>query len=234
MKALGEEHYDKLSSKKRINEYIAGSNLRVEEAVHILRPGRRLLDVGCNDGTLGALVQDRFEEIYGIDISEKAVKLSQQKGIKAYKINLNIEGLPFEDSYFDSITCLSTLQGIYDLIFTLGELSRVMRQHGELILTVPNMRTYWRIFKLAVLGDFPRTSLDLAGYDGGTLHYFCYRNIRKLLEKSGFEVNLHKGIYIHPRILENLPESGLIGKLKAEFMSAEMFVRSLKIRSNIE
>ena len=231
MKVLGEDHYDKLWSKKRPNEYVVGSNLRVEEASRILRPGRRLLDVGCNDGTLGSLVQNHFEEIYGIDISEKAVKLSKQKGIKAYKINLNIEKLPFEDSYFNSLTCLSTFQYIYDLNFALGEFNRVMQQNGELILVVPNMRTYWRIFKLAILGDFPRTSLDFVGYDGGTLHYFCYRNIRKLLEKFGFKVNMHKGIFCHPSILEKLPELGLIGKLKAEFMSAEMFVRSLKIRS---
>jgi methionine biosynthesis protein MetW len=229
MKAFGEEHFAKIWSNKKINEYIPGSNIRVEEAVHILRPGRRLLDVGCNEGILGALVGNRFEEIYGVDISDRALELAQRRGIKAFKVNLNIEGLPFEDSYFDSITCLGTVQLIYDVIFTLRELNRVLKPHGELILTVPNMRTYRRIFKLAVLGDFPRTSFDFEGYDGGTLHYFCYRNIRKLLEKSGFKVNMHKGIYCRPRFLGNLPEFGLIGKLKAEFLSAEMFVRSLKI-----
>jgi hypothetical protein len=96
-------------------------------------------------------------------------------------------------------------------------------------LTVPNMRSYWRIFKLAVLGDFPRTSLDLEGYDGGTIHYFCYKDIKKLLDMFGFKVNLHKGIFCNPHIFEKLPELGLLGKIKAEFMSAEIFVRSIKI-----
>ena len=222
IKALGEENYNNLWSKKRINEYLAGSNLRVEKAASILRPGRRLLDVGCSDGLLGVMVQKRFKEIYGVDISEKAVKLAQQKGIKSYRINLNMEKLPFEDSYFNSITCLSTFQFIYDLNFVLGEFNRVMKQNGE--------RAYWRIFKIAILGDFPKTSSDSVGYDGGTLHYFCYRNLRKLLGDFGFKVNMHKGILCQPTILEKLPELGLIGKLKAEFISAEMFVRSLKIR----
>ncbi|MGQ9873585.1 class I SAM-dependent methyltransferase, partial [Leptodesmis sp.] len=212
------------------SDYVQGSNLRVEAAARILRPRQRLLDIGCGDGVLGVLVRDRFEEIYGIDISDKAVELARQRGIKAYCINLNAEKLPFEDSYFDSITCLSTLQCIYDIIFALREFNRVLRLDGELILTVPNMRTFWRIFKLAVLGDFPRTSFYPEGYDGGTLHYFCFSNLKSLLEKTGFKVDMHRGIFCQPRFLEKVPDKGLIGKLKAEFLGAEMLVRVVKGR----
>jgi len=230
MKTLGEEHYAKVWAHKRIGAYVPGSNLRVEEAARILRPGRRLLDVGCSEGTLGALVRDRYEEICGVDISDKAVELAQQQGIKVNKVNLNTEGLPFEDGYFDNISCLATLQFIYDVIFALREFNRVLEPDGELILTVPNMRTYRRIFKLVVLGDFPRTSFDFVGYDGGTLHYFCYRNLRKLLEGTGFKVNMLRGIFCYPRILQKLPDRGWIGRLRVEFLCGEMFVRAVKVR----
>ena len=228
MTTLGEEHYARVWARKNLGNYVPGSNLRVEAAARILRPGQRLLDVGCGDGTLGVLVQDRFEEIYGVDIADKAIELSQRRGIKAYKVNLNVERLPFENDYFDTVTCLATLQLIYDVIFVLKEFNRVLKSGGELILTVPNMRAYWRIFKLVVLGIFPRTSLDFEGYDGGTLHYFCYRNLRSLLEETGFKVNMHKGIFCLPRFLEKVPDWGWVGKLKAEFFGAEMLVRAVK------
>lgn len=227
--SLGEEHYARVWARKNVSEYMPGTNLRVEAVAGILRPGRRLLDVGCAEGTLGTLVRDRFEEIYGIDISDKAIELAQRRGIRAYKVNLNVEGLPFEDNYFDSVTCLATLQLIYDVIFCLKEFNRVLRMGGELILTVPNMRTYRRILKLVVLGEFPRTSFDSEGYDGGTLHYFCYRNLRELLGKTGFKVNMHKGIFCLPRFLEKVPDWGWVGKLKAEFLGGEMLVRAVKV-----
>jgi methionine biosynthesis protein MetW len=231
MTPMGEKHYAEVWGRKSITDYVPGSNLRVEAAANILHPGQRLLDVGCGDGTLGMLVRNRFEEIYGVDISDKAIEVAQRRGIKAYKVNLNVEALPFEDNYFDSITCLATLQLIYDMNTMLREFNRVLKPDGELVLTVANMRAYWRIFKLVVLGYFPRTSLDPEGYDGGTLHYFCYRNLKDLLEKSGFKVMMRRGIFCLPRLIEKLPDRGWVGKLKAEFLSAEMLVRAVEVGS---
>jgi|YNPBryulayer2012_1023412.scaffolds.fasta_scaffold05436_2 methionine biosynthesis protein MetW len=231
MTTMGEKHYAEVWGRKSITDYVPGSNLRVEAAANILHPGQRLLDVGCGDGILGMLVRNRFEEIYGVDISDKAIEVAQRRGIKAYKVNLNVEALPFEDNYFDSITCLATLQLIYDINTMLREFNRVLKPDGELVLTVPNMRAYWRIFKLVVLGYFPRTSLDPEGYDGGTLHYFCYRNLKDLLEKSGFKVMMRRGIFCLPRLIEKLPDRGWVGKLKAEFLSAEMLVRAVEVGS---
>jgi len=231
MTPMGEKHYAEVWGRKSITDYVPGSNLRVEAAANILHPGQRLLDVGCGDGILGMLVRNRFEEIYGVDISDKAIEVAQRRGIKAYKVNLNVEALPFEDNYFDSITCLATLQLIYDINTMLREFNRVLKPDGELVLTVPNMRAYWRIFKLVVLGYFPRTSLDPEGYDGGTLHYFCYRNLKDLLEKSGFKVMMRRGIFCLPRLIEKLPDRGWVGKLKAEFLSAEMLVRAVEVGS---
>lgn len=231
MTTMGEKHYAEVWGRKSITDYVPGSNLRVEAAANILHPGQRLLDVGCGDGILGMLVRNRFEEIYGVDISDKAIEVAQRRGIKAYKVNLNVEALPFEDNYFDSITCLATLQLIYDINTMLREFNRVLKPDGELVLTVANMRAYWRIFKLVVLGYFPRTSLDPEGYDGGTLHYFCYRNLKDLLEKSGFKVMMRRGIFCLPRLIEKLPDRGWVGKLKAEFLSAEMLVRAVEVGS---
>jgi methionine biosynthesis protein MetW len=172
MTALGDDHYARIWSHKNIidiRNYVPGTNLRVDLAANNLRPGRRLLDIGCGDGLLGALVKDRFEEVYGVDISERAVEIARQRGVIASRINLNIQGLPFNDNFFDSITCLATIQYIYDLHFICREFNRLLRSGGELILTAPNMRTYRRIYKLVFLGEFPRTSFDSEGYDGGTL-----------------------------------------------------------------
>lgn len=227
--SLGKEHFEKVWEKKNVKTYIPNSNLRVETVARLLRPGQRLLDVGCGDGTLGMLVRNSFEELYGVDISSKAVELARERGIRAYNVNLNEEKLPFQDNYFETLTCLSVLQYIHDVYFAIREFRRVLQLGGELLLVFPNMRSYRRIVKLVVFGEFPRTSFDDVGYDGGTIHYFCYKNIKKLLENEGFKVMMHKGIFCYPRFLEKFPDRGWFGKLKAEFFGAETLVKAVKI-----
>ena len=43
-------------------------------------------------------------------------------------------------------------------------------------------------------GLSPRTSSDPEGYDGGHLHYFTFRDLRALLEASGFVIEREIGI----------------------------------------
>ena len=47
------------------------------------RPGERILDVGCGDGTLALVMIDRGAEVVGIDSSEEMVAAAQAKGVFA-------------------------------------------------------------------------------------------------------------------------------------------------------
>jgi ubiquinone/menaquinone biosynthesis C-methylase UbiE len=59
-----------------------------------------LLDVGCSDGSFTYSIASAVgaKEIYGVDISEKAVAEALRRGIKAFKINVDVENLPFPDN----------------------------------------------------------------------------------------------------------------------------------------
>lgn len=204
-------------------------NRRVDKTLKILAGGSRLLDIGCGSGELLLAVQTRYEAVYGIDIAEVAVHAARQQGIQAQVIDLGQEELPFPDQYFETVTILSTLQYFQDLYFVLGECNRVMTPSGMLLLSVPNMRAFWRVGRLLFQGSFPRVSLDQEGYDGGTLHYFAYANLKQLLRETGFDVSWAHGIFCLPRFLEAVPDDSILGKIKREFFSAEIFVVARKI-----
>jgi SAM-dependent methyltransferase len=143
-------------------------------------------------------------------------------------VDLNQDGLPFPDQYFEAVTILSTLQYFQDLYLVLGECQRVLSPSGILLLSVPNMRAFWRLGRLLLQGSFPRVSLDQEGYDGGTLHYFAFANLKQLLHETGFEVVWAHGIFCLPSFLEGFPDSSLLGKIKREFFSAEIFIMARK------
>jgi len=208
--------------------YVSGVNLRVDKALTFFTLGCRLLDIGCGDGTLAFQAQGHFKEVYGVDIAGTAVQLARKKGVRAEVLNLNANILPYPDNFFETITILSTLQYFYDLDWVLQECYRVLVPDGFLLLSVPNMRALWRVGKLLFLGSFPGVSKDMEGYDGGTLHYFAFQNLKELLSRNHFVLITSVGIFCLPQFFEKLTDRGIIGLLKREFFSAEIFIKAQK------
>ena len=232
MRQKNRNHFHAIWQRKMESEEqggkMASPNYRVYKAFRTLTGGSRLLDIGCGNGELLLALRDRYEAVYGIDVAEVALNAARKHGIKAEAVDLNQEDLPFPDRYFETVTILSTLQYFQDLHHVLGECNRVLSTSGLLLLSVPNVRALWRVGRLLLQGSFSRVSLDQEGYDGGTLHYFAYANLKQLLHETGFEVIWAHGIFCLPRLLETFPDRGIPGKIKREFFSAEIFVMARK------
>jgi SAM-dependent methyltransferase len=209
--------------------YRPGENRRVDEALRLLIPGQRMLDVGCGAGSLAAEAQRRFAEVHGVDVSPVAVELACATGMRARVVDLSAEPLPHPDGAFDAVTALGVLPYVWDLDWLLRECVRVLRAGGQMVVGVPNMRAWWRLWSLAARGRFPRTSHDPVGYDGGSVHYFCRRNLVELLQHHRLATIRAHGIFCVPRVLEPLPDAGVTGWLKREFLGAEVVVDARKI-----
>ena len=117
---------------------------------------------------------------------------------------------------------------VWDLDWLLRECARVLRSGGQMVVGVPNMRAWWRLWSLAGRGRFPRTSHDPVGYDGGSVHYFCRRNLVELLGRHQLATIGAHGVFCVPRALEPLPDGGPTGWLKREFLGAEVVVDARK------
>lgn len=166
---------------------------RLDVSLSILKCGDTLLDFGCGDGTFGYYAQEKYKFVHGVDISESAVKLSTEKGVIARKLDSSI--LPYEDSFFDTVTILDVLEHVKDPVETISEISRVIKRGGTLILSVPNMRYWKHLYDLVVCGRFPVTSKDNLMYDGGHIHYFTFKNIKEIIERYGFIVTKKMGVF---------------------------------------
>jgi len=90
---------------------------------------RRVLDAGCGDGALAALLT--VPEVICIDQSAAAVKAARAKGLEASQAD--IQDLPFEDASFDVVMCNWTLYHVADLDRGLREISRVCRPGGRFV-----------------------------------------------------------------------------------------------------
>jgi len=223
--AAAKELYERIWQEQSSLAPYKGGNLRVDLVAGLLPGGKRMLDLGCGDGVLGELVKDRFEEVVGADISELALAIARRRGLKACKVNVDEEPLPFPDGHFECITCLDLIEHVFEPRTLVREMARVLALNGALFVAFPNMRYILRIKEL-VAGRFPKTSGDLQyAYDGGHLHYYTPEDVRRLLEEQCLAVTGEWGI-VSPGIRDNykyrLLRLLLPPGLRREFLSIEV------------
>jgi methionine biosynthesis protein MetW len=177
-------------------------NPRQEVAIRLLKPGTRLLDIGCWDGRLMELIRQTnlYQDLYGIDIINEAIENVKLKGFNAQLVDLNNEPLPFPDDYFDTVVLLAVLEHIFDPYSVIKEINRVLRPGGLLIIDVPNVASFSNRTRI-LFGRIPVTSGD-PGWDGGHLHYFTKSALDEFLQRSGFYVISRKSTGGHPSLRE--------------------------------
>ena len=105
----------------------------------------RVLDVGCNDGTMMKLLKDKREcKVYGVDISEVALDVAKNKGLNVQFADAHI--LPFKDKYFDVVILSEVLSHVKNPDEVLSEIRRVLKKDGSLLGSCPHanlMRHVW-------------------------------------------------------------------------------------------
>jgi SAM-dependent methyltransferase len=107
------------------------------------------LDAGCGALPTVALmlgVTDPSRIIVVLDIGLGTVRLARARaaaaGIVVAGVVGDLEALPFREGAFAAAGCEDTIEHLPDDRAALGELSRVLRRHGRLVLTTPNRTRY--------------------------------------------------------------------------------------------
>lgn len=118
-----------------------------------IRPGEKVLDVGCADGAITVYCGLMGAKVSGVDIScasvEKANKYLEKYGIDGKASVQDARKIEFSDNHFDKVISSDFFEHLSnkDNILVLKEIKRVLRPGGILVIKTPNL-TYLRFSKL--------------------------------------------------------------------------------------
>lgn len=193
---------------KLYNEYWSedrggfGSYVRNLELPKFFNAGELVLDIGCGDGTVAEFLQKSAKvRIFGIDISEEAVKKAKNKGIDA-RVSSSEQRFPFKDNSFDKVFWGDNIEHLFNPMITIKEIKRVLKKSGKLILSCPNMG-YWR-YRIHYLlnGGLPDTEwTGLSPWEWSHIRFFNLKILEDFLLSSGFK-QITKVIGISERRLD--------------------------------
>jgi ubiquinone/menaquinone biosynthesis C-methylase UbiE len=99
--------------------------------------GEKVLDIGCGVGKVVDLLCREGFEGYGADISKSSLQKASSDRLGKYSW-LNSKALPFSDNFFDSVGAFTVLEHVEDPAHFIGEMVRVTRKGGKLVLVCPN------------------------------------------------------------------------------------------------
>lgn len=107
-----------------------------------IKPGMRILEVGCGRGFYEAAVVKIYPgvKIVGVDLNEKYLEVARRavKDDNVTFLKADATKLPFGNGEFDRIICTEVLEHIRDDERVIREIFRVLKPRGKVLITVPN------------------------------------------------------------------------------------------------
>lgn len=120
-----------------VHFWFRGFRAHVRPAIHELAAGRRdlrILDCGCGTGyNLTRLLQP-YGTGYGFDLTRDAMARARLTGRPV--VRADMEHIPFRSCAFDLATAFDVVQSVPDDRKALGEMGRVVRRGGHVVLNV--------------------------------------------------------------------------------------------------
>lgn len=172
----------------------------VDNILSLLNPikNKLILDIGCGNGWLTAILIQKGFEVYGTDASESGIEIANQRkecqtqeGIKKrfFVQDLSTDTLPNELRHleFDTIISTEVIEHLYDPRKYISFCKNILQQNngGEILITTP-YHGYLKNLLLSLTGKMDAHFTAL--WDGGHIKFWSKKTLTQLLEEDDFEV----------------------------------------------
>jgi methionine biosynthesis protein MetW len=151
-----------------------------------IRPGSRILDLGCGDGALlSYLAAHQQVSGYGLEVDPDKVARCVKAGVNVIQADLDDGLRDFDSGGFDYVVMNLALQALQRPDDAVAEILRVGRVG---IVTFPNFG-HWRVRGSMLMGRMPLTpALPARWYDTPNIHLCTVADFEALCAERGWPI----------------------------------------------
>lgn len=132
----------------------------------------QILDLGCGSAAVSVQIARDFPSahVHGADIDERLLETARLRGLDVHHVDFDVP-LPFDDSSFDMILMVDSIEHVRCRRDTMREVARLLKPDGTFLVFTPpyDTFTWWlgeRMFRLVTgrptdhVSPFTRESLE--------------------------------------------------------------------------
>jgi 2-polyprenyl-6-hydroxyphenyl methylase/3-demethylubiquinone-9 3-methyltransferase len=175
----------------------------LDKQLRILRP-KRILDVGCGNGSIARFFIEKGYDVYGIDASVKGIEFARIYHAERFHVqDLNDDGLPLaiKDKSFDLIISTEVIEHVYSPLKFIKYCHNNLVSSGHIILSTP-YHGYLKNLALALSGKMDHHFTAL--WEGGHIKFWSKSTLTQLLESHGFRVRDFNGAGRFPYLWKSM------------------------------
>jgi len=190
-----------------------------EVIAQIIQKNKRVLDIGCGDGTLMEYLKNNQQnDVRGLEPQKTLVQKCIAKGLSVIEGDAEKELIQFPKKSFDYVVLSQTLQAFLDPEKVLNELLRIGKQT---IVSIPNFG-YWKVrLHLLFKGTMPVTkNLPNQWYDTPNLHMCTIQDFVNFCNEKN--INIDKSMCLTNEKISEITKSNM--KYKNIFSQLGIFL----------
>jgi 2-polyprenyl-3-methyl-5-hydroxy-6-metoxy-1,4-benzoquinol methylase len=180
------------------------TNLEFLAQTNLLKPGDRILEIGCGIGTIVCELAGQSHDVRGTDISQVAIEYGRTKYPGVRLDVLPAEELPYENGEFDVVLSFDLFEHIARIDRHVAEVRRVLKPGGHYLFQTPNK------WSNAIFETLSHKTLKWRRVHP-SLH--TPGQLRRRLAKHGFEVRFVKMNPINEYTRSKFRKLGPLGRV---------------------
>lgn len=159
-----------------------------------LKPGARILDVGCGNGAACGEFIKRGCQVVGLDLSEQGIAIARRNHPAGRFERLAADEDVLEqlkEAPFDMVISTEVVEHLYDPRAWARGCFAALKPGGSLICSTP-YHGYVKNLVLSLAGKWDAHADPL--WDGGHIKLWSRKTLSRLLREAGFEDLLFRGV----------------------------------------
>ena len=179
--------------------YLAGPIINALKAIG----AKRVLDIGCGNGSITRLLYKNGFQIVGLDPSSQGVACCRSLMPNAVFYEMGVYDAPtsFPENEFDAVISSEVIEHLYSPQFLPHFAKAKLRTHGHFILTTP-YHGYFKNLVLSLAGKWDSHWMPMR--EGGHIKLWSAKTLNNLLDSTGFDIWRTVGCGRYPFLWKSL------------------------------
>lgn len=196
--------------------YTLATARRIRERV---RPGDRVLELGCATGLMTAALADVGLDVVAIDRSSAYLERARARGLAGVRfVEADLEALPETGERFDHVLATNVVHELTDPPAFLRACGERLGPSGLLHVTLQNPDSIHRLCAVELGLIESVTEISARGEQWGTRALWTRADLEMLAERSGLRVIAREGVMLKPlpnRLMADLTDDVIEGFIRA-------------------